>query len=42
MQLFRKADSNEFYECVLLHAEDALIISEKAKNVLRDEIGKYF
>ena len=37
-----KADSAEQYEYALLYADDALVVSENAEKVLRNEIGKYF
>ena len=37
-----KSDGNEHYEHVLLHADDALVVSENAESILRDELGKYF
>ena len=37
-----KSDGNECYEYVLLHTEDALVVSENAESTLKDELGKYF
>ena len=37
-----KSDGNEYYEYVLLYIDDALVISENAESILRNEIGKYF
>ena len=37
-----KSDGTEYYEYVLLYTDDTLVISERAENVLRSEIGKYF
>ena len=32
----------DYWEYVLLHTDDALVISHKPEQVLRNEIGKYF
>ena len=37
-----KSDGNEYYEYVLLYKDDALVVSENAESILRDELGKYF
>ena len=37
-----KSDGNEYYEYVLLYTDDALVVSENAESILRNEIGKYF
>ena len=37
-----KSNSNTFYEYILLYMDDALIVSENAESILRDEIGRYF
>ena len=37
-----KSDGNEYYEYVLLYTDDALVVSENAESILRDELGKYF
>ena len=37
-----KDGGEEYYEYVLLHTDDALVISHKAESILRNEIGKYF
>ena len=42
MKLAIKSDSNEYYEYVLLHTNNALVVSENAKPVLRNKISKYF
>ena len=31
-----------YYEYVLLYVDDALVVSENAESILRNEIGKYF
>ena len=42
MRPAKKSDGTEYYEYVLLYVDDALVISENAEEVLRNEIGKYF
>ena len=42
MQLAEKLDGTTYYEYVLLYVDDALVISENAEEILREEIGKYF
>lgn len=37
-----KEDGQPYWEYVLLYVDDALCVSEKGKDVLRNEIGKYF
>ena len=37
-----KSNSNTFYEYILLYMDDALIVSENAESILRNEIGRYF
>ena len=37
-----KSDVNDNYEHVLLHTDDALVVSENDKSISRKEIGKYF
>jgi hypothetical protein len=37
-----KDGGEEYYEYVLLHTDDALVISHQAESILRNEIGKYF
>ena len=37
-----KLDGIMCYEFVLLYVDDALVISENAEKILREEIGKYF
>ena len=37
-----KADGSEYWEYVLLYTDDVLIVSDKAEQTLRSEIGKYF
>lgn len=37
-----KTDSMKYWEYVLLYTNNTLVISEKGKQVLRQELGKYF
>ena len=37
-----KSDGNEVYDYVLLYVDDALVISDNAEAILKNEIGKYF
>ena len=38
----QKADGTTYWEYVLLYVADALVISDNAKHILENEIGKYF
>lgn len=42
MQPAIKCDGSHYYEYVLLYTDDTLVVSEKAENILRNEIGSYF
>ena len=42
MREAKKPDCTDYWEYVLLYTDDALCISCRAEQVLRDEIGKYF
>ena len=37
-----KNDGNTYYEYILLYIDDALVVSENAESILRNEIGRYF
>ena len=37
-----KSDGTTYYEYVLLYTDDALVVSENAEDILRNEIGRYF
>ena len=37
-----KSDGNTYYEYILLYVDDALIVSENAESILRNELGRYF
>ena len=37
-----RSDGQEVYEYVLLYTDDCLVVSDKAEDILKKEIGKYF
>ena len=37
-----KSDGSKCYEYVLLYVDDALVVSENAESILRNELGRYF
>jgi len=37
-----KSDGAQYWEYVLLYVDDALVLSENAERILREEVGKYF
>ena len=37
-----KSDGNTYYEYILLYVDDALLVSENAESILRNELGRYF
>ena len=37
-----RANGQEFFECVLLHKYNALVMSENPRNMIRRHVGKYF
>ena len=37
-----KSDGSKWYDYVLLYVDDALVVSENAKSILRNELGRYF
>ena len=37
-----KSDGTKCYDYVLLYVDDALVVSEKAESILRNELGRYF
>ena len=37
-----KSDGTKFYDYVLLYVDDALVVSENAESILRNELGRYF
>ena len=36
------AEESQYWEYVLLYADDCLVISDNGEKILREEIGKYF
>ena len=42
MTLAIKSDGNTYYEYILLYVDDALVVSENAESILRNELGRYF
>jgi hypothetical protein len=36
------SDGSEYYEYILLYTDDALVVSQHAENVLRNDLGRYF
>mmetsp|Transcript_6374 Transcript_6374/g.9807 ORF Transcript_6374/g.9807 Transcript_6374/m.9807 type:complete len:148 (+) Transcript_6374:738-1181(+) len=42
MRPAKRSDESEYYECILLYTDDALVVSENAESVLRNELGGYF
>ena len=37
-----KSNGNTYYEYILLYVDDALVVSENAESILRNELGRYF
>ena len=42
MRPAKKADGAPHCECVLLHTDDVLVVSENGEKILREGIGKHF
>ena len=42
MRLAIKSNGNTYYEYILLHVDDALVVSENAESILQNELGRYF
>ena len=42
MRLSKRSTGEEYYEYVLLYVDDVLVISERAEQVLRQELGQHF
>ena len=42
MRLAKKGDGSPYYNYVLLYVDDALVVSDNAESILRNEIGRYF
>ena len=36
------SDGSDYYEYILLYTDDALVVSDNAEQVLRNELGRYF
>ena len=42
MRPAQKGDSTPYYDYILLYMDDALVVSDNAESILREEIGRYF
>jgi hypothetical protein len=42
MRPAKRSDGSDYYEYILLYTDDALVVSENAERVLRNELGRYF
>jgi hypothetical protein len=42
MRAAKRSDGSDYYEYILLYTDDALVVSENAEQVLRNELGRYF
>ncbi len=42
MRPAKRSNGSSYYEYILLYTDDALVISENAEQVLRNELGRYF
>ena len=42
MRMFKRRDGTAYYGYVLMYVDNCLVISDRAENVIREEIGKYF
>jgi hypothetical protein len=42
MRPAKRSDGSDYYEYILLYTDDALVVSENAEQVLRNELGRYF
>jgi hypothetical protein len=42
MRPAKRSDGTDYYEYILLYTDDALVLSENAESVLRNELGRYF
>jgi len=42
MRPAKRSDGSEYYEYILLYTDDALVLSENAESLLRNELGRYF
>ena len=42
MRPAKRSDGSDYYEYILLYTDDALVLSENAEKVLRNDVGRYF
>jgi hypothetical protein len=42
MRPAKRSDGSDYYEYILLYTDDALVVSDNAEQVLRNELGRYF
>ncbi len=42
MRPAKQSDGTDYYEYILLYTDDALVLSENAEKVLRNDLGRYF
>jgi hypothetical protein len=42
MRPTKRSDGSDYYECILLYTDDALVVNENAEQILRKELGRYF
>jgi hypothetical protein len=42
MRPAKHSDSSDYYKDILLCTDDALVVSDNAEQVLRNELGRYF
>ena len=42
MRKAKRADNTDYWEYVLLYVNDCICISTNPKNIIRNEVGKYF
>ncbi len=42
MRPAKRSDGSDYYEYILLYTDDALVVSENAEQILRNELGRYF
>jgi hypothetical protein len=42
MRPAKQSGGTDYYEYILLHTKDALVLSENAEKVLKIDLGRYF
>ena len=42
MRPAKKSDGSLYYDYILLYTDDALVVSENAEAILRNDLGRYF